>query len=62
MIQLDEGNHIFSTNFVLMMAFSNKTVGIPDPRKDHASAMVQFAHDCLLKMNDAVHALETALG
>jgi class 3 adenylate cyclase len=36
--------------------------GIPNPRDDHASLMVRFARDCLVQMNESVHALEVLLG
>jgi len=36
--------------------------GLPDPRKDHAVAMVRFAAECLQKMNDLAKQLEVSLG
>lgn len=36
--------------------------GLPDPRPDHAVAMVRFARDCQLKMGSLSHELEIALG
>jgi class 3 adenylate cyclase len=35
---------------------------LPDPRPDHAVAMVRFARDCQLKMGSLSHELEVALG
>lgn len=36
--------------------------GMPDPRKDHAVVMARFARDCIFKMNEYSHKLETTLG
>jgi hypothetical protein len=36
--------------------------GVPDPRSDHAVAMVRFAHECQVKMMSLSHELEVALG
>jgi len=36
--------------------------GLPVPRKDHAVVMAKFATDCLVKMKETVHRLETSLG
>jgi adenylate cyclase len=36
--------------------------GLPDPRPDHAVAMVRFARDCHLKMGSMSSELEVALG
>jgi class 3 adenylate cyclase len=36
--------------------------GLPEPRKDHAAAMVRFARDCRVKMNDLTRKLEVSLG
>jgi class 3 adenylate cyclase len=36
--------------------------GLPDPRPDHAVAMVRFARDCQLKMTSLSNELEVALG
>lgn len=33
--------------------------GLPMPRKDHATVMARFASDCLDKMNNLSHELET---
>ncbi|KAG7366318.1 adenylate/guanylate cyclase [Nitzschia inconspicua] len=36
--------------------------GMPEPRKDHAVAMVRFARDCLTRMASLSHDLEVSLG
>jgi class 3 adenylate cyclase len=36
--------------------------GLPEPRKDHAVAMVRFASDCRDKAQQLTHQLETTLG
>ena len=36
--------------------------GLPEPRKDHATAMCRFAHECMRKMQDLVKRLEVELG
>jgi len=36
--------------------------GLPEPRKDHAVAMVKFAHECLKKITELTKRLEVALG
>jgi class 3 adenylate cyclase len=36
--------------------------GLPDPRKDHAVAMVKFARDCRGQFNELCSALENTLG
>ncbi|KAG7352211.1 adenylate/guanylate cyclase [Nitzschia inconspicua] len=36
--------------------------GMPEPRKDHAVAMVRFARDCLTRMASLSHNLEVSLG
>ena len=36
--------------------------GLPDPREDHAIAMVRFARDCQLRMASLSQQLEVALG
>ena len=36
--------------------------GVPDPRKDHAVAMVRFAQDCLYQMRILTKRLEVTLG
>ena len=36
--------------------------GLPDPQDNHASIMVRFAYDALLKMNDVTRQLESTLG
>ena len=36
--------------------------GLPEPREDHAIAMVRFARDILTKMRDLRHQLEVSLG
>jgi class 3 adenylate cyclase len=36
--------------------------GLPDPRPDHAVAMVRFARDCQAKMASLSHQLEVTLG
>ena len=45
-------------HFVYSVAAS----GIPEPRKDHATAMCRFARDCLAKTKDLVKKLESTLG
>lgn len=36
--------------------------GLPTPRRDHATVMVRFAHDCLVKMTSLTKELEVDLG
>ncbi|CAB9525455.1 Receptor-type guanylate cyclase gcy (Partial), partial [Seminavis robusta] len=36
--------------------------GLPMPRKDHATVMARFAHDCLEKMSELCHDLESTFG
>ena len=36
--------------------------GLPDPRKDHAVAMIRFARDCLARMSSLSQQLEITLG
>lgn len=36
--------------------------GMPEPRKDHAVAMVRFARDCLARMSSLSQQLEITLG
>jgi class 3 adenylate cyclase len=36
--------------------------GLPEPRKDHAVAMVKFAHECLRKISELTKRLEVELG
>jgi class 3 adenylate cyclase len=36
--------------------------GLPEPRKDHAVAMVKFAHECLRKLGELTKRLEVELG
>jgi class 3 adenylate cyclase len=36
--------------------------GLPEPRKDHAVAMVKFAHDCMRKTKEVAKRLEIILG
>jgi class 3 adenylate cyclase len=36
--------------------------GLPEPRNDHAEAMVRFATDCLIKLNDVTSALAVTMG
>ena len=36
--------------------------GIPEPRVDHAVAMVKFAHDMICKLDEELHHLADALG
>lgn len=36
--------------------------GLPDPRRDHATAMARFARDCMIKMNTLTKQLELELG
>lgn len=36
--------------------------GLPEPRKDHAVAMIRFARDCMRKMQEVTSELETTLG
>ncbi|CAB9506494.1 Receptor-type guanylate cyclase gcy [Seminavis robusta] len=36
--------------------------GLPMPRKDHATVMARFAHDCLEKMTELCHDLESTFG
>ena len=36
--------------------------GLPEPRKDHAVVMVRFASECLQKVVELAHRLETVLG
>jgi hypothetical protein len=43
-----------------MICFS--TVGLPQPRKDHAVAMARFARDCMYKMEEVTKTLEATLG
>eukprot|EP00339_Tiarina_fusa_P009787 CAMPEP_0117081096 /NCGR_PEP_ID=MMETSP0472-20121206/57184_1 /TAXON_ID=693140 ORGANISM="Tiarina fusus, Strain LIS" /NCGR_SAMPLE_ID=MMETSP0472 /ASSEMBLY_ACC=CAM_ASM_000603 /LENGTH=451 /DNA_ID=CAMNT_0004808939 /DNA_START=187 /DNA_END=1538 /DNA_ORIENTATION=- len=37
-------------------------VGLPEPRRDHASVMAKFARDCNVRMVSLVRELETTLG
>lgn len=36
--------------------------GLPDPQDSHASIMVRFAYDCLVKMREVTKDLESQLG
>lgn len=36
--------------------------GLPDPQPDHAVRMTKFARECLRKVTDLTHKLETSLG
>ena len=36
--------------------------GLPEPQKDHAVIMAKFAADCIQKLTQIVHDLETTLG
>lgn len=36
--------------------------GLPDPQEDHAVRMTKFARECLRKVTDLTHKLETTLG
>lgn len=36
--------------------------GLPEPRKDHAIAMIRFARDCLARMSSLSQQLEITLG
>ena len=36
--------------------------GLPNPREDHALAMVRFAQNCLIRFHDLTNELELSLG
>ena len=36
--------------------------GLPDPQPDHALRMTKFARECMRKVTDLTHKLETTLG
>jgi class 3 adenylate cyclase len=38
------------------------TVGLPEPRADHAVVMARFARHCMVQLNEVVHDLEYTLG
>jgi hypothetical protein len=75
MISLSNGTSLLDTWYCSAIAkrrrvFKVETIGdcyvavtgLPEPRKDHATAMARFAKDCLAKFNELVSALEITLG
>jgi hypothetical protein len=48
--------------FLLLFKTDVAVVGLPTPRKNHATVMARFAKDCRAKMHELVIELEEKLG